>query len=233
MHRSILTGLFVCILSAGLLAAVASAEPTGEPGAPAVATTSVTSASEAAAPTDGADLAMWNARPPKPTRRPTRSRRPAWLAPSTFRSSPAGSPRAAPRWRRTSPGTPCGFWASRTRSAARRRTVSTAPATSSTSSPWAACTCPAWRTSSITPARASRASRKAGDLVFFHTYAAGVSHVGHRAGRRQVRPRLVEPRRHGLEPPRLVLGPRATSAQSASSTSVERRSPWIPATTSS
>ena len=63
MHRSILTGLFVCILSAGLSAA-ASAEPTGEPGAPAVTTTAVTSA-EIAAPTDGADLAMWNASPDK------------------------------------------------------------------------------------------------------------------------------------------------------------------------
>lgn len=64
MHRSILAGLFVCILSAGLTA-VASAEPTGEPGAPAVATTSVTSAAENAVPTDGADLAMWNASPEK------------------------------------------------------------------------------------------------------------------------------------------------------------------------
>jgi len=64
LHRSILTGLFVCILSAGL-PAMASAEPTGEQGAPAVVTTSVTSASEAAAPTDGADLVMWNASPSK------------------------------------------------------------------------------------------------------------------------------------------------------------------------
>ncbi len=64
MHRSILAGLFVCILSAGLTA-VASAEPTGEPNAPAVATTSVTSASAMADPTDGADLVMWNASPEK------------------------------------------------------------------------------------------------------------------------------------------------------------------------
>src|SRR6202011_5486000 len=58
LHRSILTGLFVCILSAGL-PAVASADTTSEQGAPAVATTPVTSASpatstsEVAAPTDG------------------------------------------------------------------------------------------------------------------------------------------------------------------------------------
>ena len=65
MHRSILTGLFVCILSAGF-SAVASAEPTGEQGAPAVATTAVMSAAaETATPTDGADLAMWNASPEK------------------------------------------------------------------------------------------------------------------------------------------------------------------------
>jgi cell wall-associated NlpC family hydrolase len=60
LHRSILTGLFVCILSAGL-PAMANATETGEQGAPAVATTAVTSASDVAAPTDGADLAMWNA----------------------------------------------------------------------------------------------------------------------------------------------------------------------------
>jgi cell wall-associated NlpC family hydrolase len=60
LHRSILTGLFVCVLSAGL-PAVANADTTGEQSAPAVTTTSVTSATEAAVPTDGADLAMWNA----------------------------------------------------------------------------------------------------------------------------------------------------------------------------
>jgi cell wall-associated NlpC family hydrolase len=65
LHRSILTGLFVCILSAGL-PALASAETTGEPGAPAVATTPVTSAAaETATPTENADLAMWNASPTK------------------------------------------------------------------------------------------------------------------------------------------------------------------------
>jgi cell wall-associated NlpC family hydrolase len=64
LHRSILTGLFVCILSAGL-PAVASAGQTGELGASVVAVTAVTSASDAAEPTDGADLAMWNAAPSK------------------------------------------------------------------------------------------------------------------------------------------------------------------------
>ena len=61
MHRSILTGFFVCILSAGVPAIASATEP-GEQGAPAVATTAVTS-TETAAPTDGADLVMWNAAP--------------------------------------------------------------------------------------------------------------------------------------------------------------------------
>ena len=62
MHRSILTGFFVCILSAGLPAIASATEP-GEHGAPGVTLTSVTSA-ETAAPTDGADLVMWNVAPP-------------------------------------------------------------------------------------------------------------------------------------------------------------------------
>ena len=69
MHRSILTGFVVCFLSAGL-PAVASATETSEHGAPVVSTVTtpvttaaVLNAAEAAAPTDGADLAMWNASP--------------------------------------------------------------------------------------------------------------------------------------------------------------------------
>ncbi|MDQ6926077.1 MAG: C40 family peptidase [Candidatus Eremiobacteraeota bacterium] len=65
MHRSIVTGFVVCFLSAGL-PAVASATETSEHGAP-VATTvtsaAVIDAAEAAAPTAGADLSMWNASP--------------------------------------------------------------------------------------------------------------------------------------------------------------------------
>lgn len=60
MHRSILTGLFVCVFTAGLAAAAGAAEVSGQ-GAPVVVLTTVTSASDVAAPTDGADLAMWNA----------------------------------------------------------------------------------------------------------------------------------------------------------------------------
>jgi cell wall-associated NlpC family hydrolase len=62
LYRSILTGLFVCILSAGTSAAAFAAEP-GDHGAPVAATASVMSTTDAAAPTAGADLAMWNAGP--------------------------------------------------------------------------------------------------------------------------------------------------------------------------
>jgi len=58
--RSILTGLFVCILSAA--PAVAGAAETGVSGATA-ASAAVSSAADVAAPTAGADLAMWNADP--------------------------------------------------------------------------------------------------------------------------------------------------------------------------
>jgi cell wall-associated NlpC family hydrolase len=71
LRRSILTGFAVCFLSAGL-PALASAQSTSEPSAPAVPATTVTStpaapsaATEVAAPTDGADLSMWNAAPNK------------------------------------------------------------------------------------------------------------------------------------------------------------------------
>ncbi len=65
MHRSILTGLFACILAVGL-PAVANAHTTGDQGAPAVTETAAASALDAAPPTAGADLAMWNAAPEKP-----------------------------------------------------------------------------------------------------------------------------------------------------------------------
>ncbi len=64
MHRSLLTGLCVCILSAGLTA-VANADTTGDPGT-AVVATAVSSPSDVALPTEGADLAMWNATPATP-----------------------------------------------------------------------------------------------------------------------------------------------------------------------
>jgi len=60
LHRSLLTGLVVCTLAVGL-PAVASADATGDLGVKAAAT----AAADVAAPTRGADLAMWNAAPSK------------------------------------------------------------------------------------------------------------------------------------------------------------------------
>jgi cell wall-associated NlpC family hydrolase len=62
LHRSLLTGLFVCILSAGL-PAVACADTTGDPGTQVASTAAAVSPSDVALPTEGADLAMWNATP--------------------------------------------------------------------------------------------------------------------------------------------------------------------------
>ena len=58
MIRSILTGLAVCVLTAGLpaMASAADVSPTGSAAAAQAALV------DAAAPTDGADEAMWNAR---------------------------------------------------------------------------------------------------------------------------------------------------------------------------
>jgi cell wall-associated NlpC family hydrolase len=58
LNRSILTGFAVCLISAGL-PAMASASQTGDRGVT-VATSAVVS-TDTAQPTDGADLAMWNA----------------------------------------------------------------------------------------------------------------------------------------------------------------------------
>lgn len=74
MNRSILTGLAVCLLTAGLpaFAGAAEASPTDTPAAPTAAAIAVddaaasgSTASLTAAPTAGADLAMWNATPEK------------------------------------------------------------------------------------------------------------------------------------------------------------------------
>ena len=63
MNRSILTGFAVCMLSAGL-PAIASASQTGDLGVSS-ATTTVAATTDTAPPTDGADVAMWNASPAK------------------------------------------------------------------------------------------------------------------------------------------------------------------------
>jgi cell wall-associated NlpC family hydrolase len=79
LHRSILTGLFACILTIGVTTP-AWAEAPADVNAPAAAPATVPSAAAAstaaapttteALPTDGADFAMWNVEPPKPQAAP-------------------------------------------------------------------------------------------------------------------------------------------------------------------
>jgi cell wall-associated NlpC family hydrolase len=179
LHRSILTGLFVCILSAGL-PAVASATETGEQGAPAVATTAVTSASDAAAPTDGADLAMWNA------------------AQTTNEAAPATTPAAPSRVSRllhvekfasgiASRG--AAMASALTKNA--MRFLGVPYSFGGTSAYGFDCSgyvqhvfammgrrLPRTADAQYGAGKSFAGQPKAGDLVFFHTYEPGVSHVG-------------------------------------------------------
>ena len=176
MHRSILTGLFVCILSAGL-PALASAEP-GDQGAPAVATTAVTSA-DTVAPTDGADLAMWNATVEKgdePATAPLPTSRVARLLHMQKFASGIAARGAAMASHLTHNalrflGVPYSF--------------------GGTSSYGFDCSgyvqhvfgmmgfhLPRTADAQYFAGKGFRGDPKPGDLVFFHTYAPGVSHVG-------------------------------------------------------
>ncbi len=181
MFRSLLTGLFVCILSAGL-PAVASADTTGEQGAPAAVTSTaaVASTSEAAAPTDGADLAMWNA------------------SPSGKSDDAAATPAAAPRLTRLMHIQKfAGGIAARgavmasnlTRNA--MRFLGVPYAFGGTSRGGFDCSgyvqhvfatmgmhLPRTADAQYDAGKKFQGQPQPGDLVFFHTYASGVSHVG-------------------------------------------------------
>jgi cell wall-associated NlpC family hydrolase len=178
LHRSILTGLFVCILSAGL-PALASAEPTGEQGAPAVATTSVTSASEAAAPTDGADLAMWNAAPSQADEADATSAAPARLTRALHLQKFAGGIAARG----------VAMASNLTKNA--MRFLGVRYSFGGTSAYGFDCSgyvqhvfasmgmhLPRTADAQYSAGKSFAGQPQAGDLVFFHTYERGVSHVG-------------------------------------------------------
>lgn len=183
MRRSILTGFVVCFLSAGL-PIVASATETSEQGAPVVSTTAVAittaaviSAAEAAAPTDGADLEMWNA------------------SSKTDDAAPAAAPARATRLlhvQRFASGI-----ASRgaamasilTRNA--MRFLGVRYSFGGTSAYGFDCSgyvqhvfalmgrsLPRTADAQYYAGKTFAGAPLAGDLVFFHTYASGVSHVG-------------------------------------------------------
>jgi cell wall-associated NlpC family hydrolase len=212
LRRSILTGFAVCFLSAGL-PALASAQSTSEPSAPAApatavtttapaapaAATSATTATEVAAPTDGADLSMWNAA-------------------SKTEDAAAGTPATVPPARlsrvlhlqKLASGIAArgaAMASNLTKNA--MRFLGVPYAFGGTSGYGFDCSgftqhvfammgvrLPRMADEQYYAGKSFAGQPRRGDLVFFHTYASGVSHVG------------------------IALGD-ATSAQSASSTSVE------------
>jgi cell wall-associated NlpC family hydrolase len=178
LHRSILTGLFACILSAGL-PAVASAEPMGEQGASAVVTTAASSASEAAAPTDGADLAMWNASPSKADEEATTTVAPARVARMLHIQKFAGGIAARG----------AAMASNLTKNA--MKFLGVPYSFGGTSAYGFDCSgyvqhvfakvglhLPRTADAQYFAGKKFAGQPKAGDLVFFHTYAPGVSHVG-------------------------------------------------------
>ena len=178
MRRSILTGLFVCILSAGL-PAVASADMTGVQSVPAAATAASMSAPEAATPTDGADLAMWNASAPTSEAAATTASAPSRVSRLLHLQKFAGG--IASR--------SVGMASSLTRNAMRFLGVPYVfGGTSAYGFDCSGYVQHVYATIGVRLPRMAdqqyyagkRVSGKlqAGDLVFFHTYAPGVSHVG-------------------------------------------------------
>lgn len=184
MHRSILTGFAVCILSAAL-PAVASAQTTGEPGAPAVSTTTAVSASEAAVPTDGADLVMWNASPSKADEAA------ASAAPSTTSAVPSRVTRALhlQKFANGIAARGAAMASNLTRNA--MKFLGVPYAFGGTSAGGFDCSgyvqhvfatlgvhLPRTADAQYDAGKTFAGRPQAGDLVFFHTYASGVSHVG-------------------------------------------------------
>ncbi len=181
MHRSILTGLFVCILTAGLPAVANADTTTGDSAAPAAVTSTAaaTSAAEVAAPTSGADLAMWNASPAKseeaaPSTRSVASRMTRIIHLQKFAGGIAARGAA--------------MASSLTRNA--MRFLGVPYAFGGTSSGGFDCSgyvqhvfammgvhLPRTADAQYAVGKPTEAP-KPGDLVFFHTYEPGVSHVG-------------------------------------------------------
>lgn len=181
MHRSILTGFAVCILTAGL-PVMASAQTTGEPSAPAAATTAVTSATEAAAPTDGADLVMWNASPGKTDDAD---------ATATTSASPARVTRALHLQRFAGGIAARGAAMASNLTKNAMRFLGVPYAFGGTSAYGFDCSgyvqhvfammgrhLPRTADAQYSAGKNIAGQPQPGDLVFFHTYASGVSHVG-------------------------------------------------------
>jgi len=182
LHRSILTGFVVCFLSAGL-PAVASATETSEHGAPVVSTTTavttaaVLNAAEAAAPTDGADLAMWNASPSTTedtaTAVPARTTRMLHVQKFASGIASRGAAMASTLTRHAMRflGVPYSFGGTSAYGFDCSGYVQHVFALMGRSLPRTA-------DAQYFAGKSFAGQPRAGDLVFFHTYERGVSHVG-------------------------------------------------------
>jgi cell wall-associated NlpC family hydrolase len=179
LRRSILTGFVVCFLSAGL-PAIASATESSEHGSPVattVTTAAVLNAAEAAAPTAGADLAMWNAAP-------------STAEEATDTVAPARAPR--PVLQKLANGIAsrgAAMASSLTRNA--MRFLGVRYSFGGTSAYGFDCSgyvqhvfalmgrsLPRTADAQYYAGKSFAGQPQAGDLVFFHTYERGVSHVG-------------------------------------------------------
>lgn len=181
MHRSILTGLFVITLSAGAFG-IAYADETA-PATTTVATSSgvspqpaavATTADDAAAPTAGADLAMWNAAPataPEIATAPKQSLSPLRRFASGIVSRSSAIASSLTRSAMRFIGVPYVFGGTRTTGFDCSGYVQHVFGMNGLHVP---------RTADAQYDAGRRINTKMipGDLVFFHTYAPGVSHVG-------------------------------------------------------
>lgn len=194
MHRSILTGFVVCFLSAGV-PMVASAIVPSDRGVSAITVTAGARADEAATPTDGADLVMWNASSVEPdeaaitaaSARATRLVRVQKFA-SKIASRGAVMTSALIRnalkflgvpyvWGGTSAhGFDCSGYVQHVFAMIGKRL-------------------PRMADQQYHAGKSFSGMPRAGDLVFFHTYAPGVSHVGISLGG----DRFVHAARHGVK----------------------------------
>jgi cell wall-associated NlpC family hydrolase len=173
LFRSLRFGALAFALSASLFG-IASADETGAaPVAPVAAATVDVAAAESAAPTAGADLAMWNA-PPEAVRQekvvadklsPVRRFAHAIVARSSALAS--SLTRSAMRFL----GTPYSFGGTSTRGFDCSGYVQHVFALMGVHLPRTA-------DAQYDAARKIAGALRPGDLVFFQTYAAGVSHVG-------------------------------------------------------
>jgi len=172
LRRFILTGFFAVVLSAGAFGIAAADELSAPPKAPVVATVQV------AEPTDGADLAMWNATTEsavvstvpalKTEKRLSTIRRFASGIAARGSAIASGLTRSAMRFI----GTPYSFGGTSARGFDCSGYVQHVFAMMGMHLP---------RTADAQYDAARRIAQNAmvkGDLVFFHTYAEGVSHVG-------------------------------------------------------